>query len=1022
MNVSRMDDVFSSRPRTFPLSTIALEMRKGNATLPDTRDDAPARTLAEVTMYARQLKKERGQAAYNMIKEGMPQFLPAVVTSSRHIEETEEFTGLVCLEYDSEEVDTPYAMMLACQNPYVVLAWRSLSGKPKILVRVAMHSEDNEPLSPITFPHAWLTASQLFEEIGEADPTAVRPLQPQNICYDPDIYLNPDAKELEWSVDRETMREAFPQGQNDVTLAFLNELGQEYLDAFERMEFNSQGVGSERVPCPFGGNHESDGWGSRSNATRVIRHGKNDFSLQCFKCPGNKSKRYNSAATPPKRYCVDVNHAHRTSSIEIEREENKKVLMNWVTKSMKSKGKKLLILGSAAGTGKTTVGITSIEQFLYIAKTTEEADQVFEKLFDDERDVIRHRPRLYNIGHTDFDDNPDWDTLPLGLGPHERPCIAPELCNLHAERIGSTHEVCTRCPVYSDCKEDAYLSQSEKERNTLNVIYAWDEVIACDSVHESRVKQICTANDILIVDEANPANLTQQRSITRDILYDITERFRDINTVSEYKALKPFLDLISTAETPETFISGLKAHLETIEDIPALDTKLEKYPVGHVFEKVEGESYNFKATLHFRGKEVTVPVVDYETHEDTAAFEVDPNRLIEVNNWQLSLMSFSFLLKTGLARLGDPPPRYRRLLSDLQTFFDQHSDTQHAPFTFDPKKQTFEFHLKPTLNHRLAIFNTASDPDDLISENYRNTGIDITRHTGTPPAWKTDSVFQIATGNYLPRHSLISGENGDLSLKPRAQQLFYHYIQPSIDAGLKVLIVAPKVFQKMPELERYKDRADVELINHHHAEGRNDYQDFDIVFIFHYEPEHNEVQRIATRTYRNAATPISFEREKRKVSIGGVSFEKMVYADDRVQAVYNRECRARLMQSAMRLRPNINEDKTIVFLTAEPVDIPVTPVPFSPADEKSFDGDWKVFREKLQAKESETNVKTVTERDQVSKRTAYRKTQEARKRTKAERDAEIVRRYAAGETQKAIADDIGVALSTVNSVIQRQPF
>ena len=141
----------------------------------------------------------------------MPQFLPAVVARSRSTEDIEAFSGLVCLEYDDDEIDTDYAFVLACQNPHVAMVWRSLSGKPKILVRVAPESVDGEALSLSTFPHAWLTAVQMFEELGEADPSAARPFQLQNICYDPDRHLRLDAIPLAWSVDTETLRESVPR-------------------------------------------------------------------------------------------------------------------------------------------------------------------------------------------------------------------------------------------------------------------------------------------------------------------------------------------------------------------------------------------------------------------------------------------------------------------------------------------------------------------------------------------------------------------------------------------------------------------------------------------------------------------------------------------------------------------------------------------------------------------------------------------------------------------------------------------
>ena len=1025
--VSRLNNLFVSYASPYLLQTIAREIETGKTTLHDLHADSPVRTIEEATEYARHLRETRGQDPYDQIKRNMPQFLPAVVCQHRNADAIEAFSGFVCLEYDDPDVDTGYAFVLACQNPHVVLAWRSLSRKPKILVRIGMTSIDGEPLTYATFPHAWVTASQLFEEIGTADTKASNALQPQNICHDPDIYLNLEAIPLDWSVDKEALKAELPEIFDALRLSLISDLSQEYLDALSEMKYREDGIGTQRLPCPFT-EHEFDGWGVRANATRVTRHADNDYTLQCFKC--GKRKRYNLTATETPRYHLNGDFNHNTSTMEAERAANKTAILDWTNTTQDTTATELLIMSSAAGTAKTTIAITTPEQLFYISKTVEEADQVFKKLFDAGEDAIRHRPRLYNRDHE------DWDTLPLGLGANERPCIKPELCNLYAERGHPTHEICRRCPVYLDCKENAWLSQDDKERDAQKVIYAWGETVACDAIHSARVKRICTADDIMVVDEVNPANLTQHRSVTRDVFYDIIERFRDPNTLTEYEALKPLLDIISTAETPIDFLRKLKTHLETIADLRELDDKLQKYPVGYVFENASHPSYNFTATLHYRGKEVTVPVVSYETDDDTPVFEIDADTPLTVGTWQLSLMPLSFLIKVGLVSLDDPPRRYQNLLSDMQRFIEEHPEFENAPFEYDPKAQTFDFHLKPTLNHRRVIFNSASDTDNLIGAAYSDTRINITRHTGTPPAWKTDLVFQIATGNYLPRHSLLGytgeGDNKTLHLKPRAQELIDAYIQPSIETGLKVLVVAPKAFLKVEGVKKWAVRKikdfqlgrNAMLINHHHAEGRNDFQDFDISFIFHYEPEHQSIQQDTKRIFRNPKTPLNFDREKQIVTVGAVSFEKVVYLDKRVQAVYNRECRARMMQSPMRLRPNINDGKIIVFLTAEPVDIPVTPIPLTLNDAEHFDGDWEAFALKLQAKLKATeagDVKALINTG-MSERNAYIRTEAVRKQNKAERNAEICQRFSTGQSKKQIATEMKLSQDTVKRVLNDQQF
>lgn len=719
---------------------------------------------------------------------------------------------------------------------------------------------------------------------------------------------------------------------------------------------------------------------------------------------------------PEKRFTVNPDHEHDVSDIDTERFLNSKVVAEWMAQTDGKRGKNLLVLGSAPGTGKTTISVFQSEGLLYIAKTTEEADGIFRELDRHEEDVIRHKPRMFNRGHKDVDGNNDWGTLPLGLDDHQRTCVQPERVNLHAECLGTTHYICNPqiCSAYDDCTENGYLSQSDKERNASKVIYAWNEGVAVDANHTDRVKHICRSTDIFVVDEVNPLALTQQRTIDREMLFELLERFRHFHkdTAPIYRTLKALGDLISTADSVESFIVGVKDWIGGLEDIKALDAKIERFPVGVILQETTSNATHnqpFEAVVMYRDKEVSVPVVDFETAEDTPAFYIDPETPIETGEYSIYFLTFDFLLKMGISTLDDPPRKYRNLLGDLKTFFDENEDIETAPFTFDPKGQRFEYSLKPTLNHRRTIFNTASDPDNLIGEAYRDTAVNITRHTGTPPAWKTDLVFQISSGNYLPRHSLVKyGADEKLYLEIRAQELIDTYILPSIKSGLKVLVIAPKAFQKVESVKEWAvtDINDVSegynalLINHHHAEGRNDYQDFDIVFTFHYEPNHHEVQAAAKRIFRNPETPLDFTREKKTVTSGGVTFEKQSYTDERVQAVYNRECRGRLMQCDMRLRPNIHADKIIVNFTAEPIDRPVTPVPFSLADKADFTGDWADFKKKLQAKSCATVQERIDAGDSKSK--AYRDTKAKREESKAERDAEIIRMHRDGVSQREI--------------------
>lgn len=964
--------------------------------------------------------------AYRVYKEKQ---LPAVTFAGifpkkqRKAEYLQIHSGDIVIDIDglthSQLVDL---LAFFAQHPYVKLTFISPSGSGiKLVVSVTP-----VPTNDAEHKTAWHACVDFFqneaEEYGfEIDPSGKDCSRLCFLVQDPQAIYNPNPQKITWDKSNVYLH------TSDLSDYEHSEADTSNLHAFLKSQdvkiLGKRDRGGSFVECLNRAEHTD---GKQGKTDTFIRLCENGLIYHCSHahCADKKSRwffdqrgiHHDPFRKTATRYHIDKGHQHRTSEIDTEREANQSVLEKWLQDTDTAEGKHLLNFGSAAGTGKTTAATTTVNNLLYIGKTTEEADSVYEILNNLEQDCYRHRPRLYNRDH------PDWNTLAIGLTENDRPCISPELCNIHAQRIGTPNAICSQCPAQNVCKDDGYLAQAKIEKNTSKVIYAETEKLACDEVFRGRVKHICRKDHVLIVDEVNPLELTQKRILTRDMLYDLTERFRHPHekTITGYNTLKSLLDLISTAETPDHFLTGIAETLDAIDDIEALDKQIEQYPLGVIFHERRAEATHnrpLEATLCYQSQDVTVPIVNHETADDTPAFFIGENVPIEIEKYQIRFMPYSFLQKTGLSTLDNPPHRYTNLLKDLKKFLNENPNPETAPFAFDPKTQIFDFHLKPTLNHRRVIFNTASDPDNLIGEKYRNTGISITRHTGQTPAWKDPIVFQIATGKYLPRHSLISNDGGTLTLKPYAQQMIDQLITPSINIGLKTLVVAPKAFQ---EIEAVKT-LDCQIINHHHAEGRNDFQDCDIVFIFHYEPDHNSIPIHAKHTFHNPEAPLSFDRDTRHITVGSVSFEKNVYTDSRVQAIYNRECRARLMQSAMRLRPNIHEGKIIVFLTAEPVDIPVNPVAFHPTDAKLFSGDWCQFMTDIQAQDTETDIQAVMEREGVSESTARRKTKDARARdtTKTDRDTEIFRRYAAGQSKKQIATELGIGQGTVKRVLDK---
>ena len=299
--ISRFDSVTDTRPRAYLLSTIFKEIQQGNATLANLAEDTPYRTLAEVTERARELRfKHNNLAAYNLLKEYMPQFTPAAVLKTRS--DVKTFSHFVCLEWDGD-IDTDHALVIGKQHPNVLAIWRSLSGNPKFLVPITPVSKDGDELTSENFKHAWYSVSYRFEEIGDADTTAMRPTQLQALCFDPDIYVNWDALPVEWDIDEDAFKEAFPKLSATENLAY-SELPVEYHIAIETMEWKADGWGETSVPCPWH-SHEHDAWGGSSNGTGIRKNDENDYTFHCFKCPASKRYSQPPPIKPPTRQHID---------------------------------------------------------------------------------------------------------------------------------------------------------------------------------------------------------------------------------------------------------------------------------------------------------------------------------------------------------------------------------------------------------------------------------------------------------------------------------------------------------------------------------------------------------------------------------------------------------------------------------------------------------------------------------------------------------------------------------------------
>ena len=158
------------------------------------------------------------------------------------------------------------------------------------------------------------------------------------------------------------------------------------------------------------------------------------------------------------------------------------------------------------------------------------------------------------------------------------------------------------------------------------------------------------------------------------------------------------------------------------------------------------------------------------------------------------------------------------------------------------------------------------------------------------------------------------------------------------------------------------------------------------------------------------------------VTENGMTITERRYKEPRLEKIRHQLATEKIDQAIGRARlPVWADTRTLIFTDAPIGNITERATLFSSAAfnlAETPDGLTEAMGRIAEA-EASGDVQAVMETKGVSQRTAERQTKEVRKQTKAERDAEIHRRYDGGdgETQQEIADAFGINKATINRVL-----
>lgn len=702
-------------------------------------------------------------------------------------------------------------------------------------------------------------------------------------------------------------------------------------------------------------------------------------------------------------------------------------LYNWEKQTRNKKGKHLLNIITPAQTGKTTVIITTADKLTYITQTQKKAEEAYDEAIRIGKNAYLHKSRLYNRDHE------NWHNLPLGTDENSRPCIHPDPCNhIAVAGFSPTKEFCRiQCEIYELCKSElgGYLSQVRKVKHMDHVYFWQSEAFFADEVYHQRVKAaLQDKNALLAIDEPNPADLTQVRIIDQNALRQTFNNIKWTPGAEDMAiVLKSILEGLSTADTPEDIRTALADATNTLSktDIKQYDEKLSGIPFSFVWYR--DDAARLYANVIYNNQTRKCFVVD--DHNDTIgtipqSILSEGVTLDKLETRFIGLALFERLGFIDLKQEAEASPRvWRKLLSDINKFVDKGSNACHRI-----DKISIVFYLPPSLNARRGITMNASDTDNLIGEVYRDTGISVETITGYPPPWKSGcKLFQISTGRYPPGN-LFLYKTKARKKKRRAKKkvvgitpTLRHFLNIILKTAEKynVLVIAPKRLQNAkiaPLIKQLNTHKNITMDTHRGAQGKNEYQDRDVVFVFCFEPQPKIVEAETRRIYPYA-TDLSYERQLVDVVIDGVKLKDVMrYIDERVQKVYNLLCERMHMQAIYRLRQALNENKIAILFSAEPVSqMPVTPVPFRKEQLQAFmdNPNWQLseLQQYLEAEAKKTPAE-IAETEGVSERTGRRRTEVTRKRSKAEKKKRAKELDTQGVSVKGIIAELNIGKRT----------
>ena len=479
-------------------------------------------------------------------------------------------------------------------------------------------------------------------------------------------------------------------------------------------------------------------------------------------------------------------------------------------------------------------------------------------------------------------------------------CEDPERCDAFEEKGGNPSEsICPQCPVYTECQQRGYLSQSTTLQSTKAQLSGMSQLFL-NPLHSEMVEEILKPVDnterLCIIDEAQAHELFFECKVTKNTLEKWSVDWQNDALGNFAKALLNTLE--ARSEPDDNSIRRIRT-------------------ATHAFQQHEEELVRQMCQVNVRGKVVARGTVDAETGKELARFTIEfegggaayiplnnnaadmltakglhlfqlhsftPNEDIEIPMPMAEAIQLGILDIETAESIQEFPTVYPdpnwTFWHQLKRFFAHYTRDADAPMIWHNKNLRFWMPpvLHPSVKRLLLMSATLSEQD--VHRTFPGEEIDVTRIK--PAAWAPENqVFQIRTDRTSLQTLLTYEHHWDILGLSETGQRVFQVICAEIDRdpNVKHAIITNQLTTK--PLQNIALKENVSFVRNFKALKRSntDFKEPEVFWVVGtpiWEP--GIIWRQAQILFGNDEAPLSYETET----------EPQRYKDERVQSVYEK--------------------------------------------------------------------------------------------------------------------------------------